>query len=45
MKTIFDAQENTLRKCIEEKTSLTENFEIAQAKIKDGIIELEALRR
>lgn len=45
MKTIFDAQENTLKKCIEEKTSLTENFEIAQAKIKDGIIELEALRR
>lgn len=45
METILEAQESTLRRCMEEKASLTENFEIAQAKIKDGIIALEALRR
>lgn len=45
MEAILEGQEDTLRKCMEEKASLAESFEIAQAKIKDGIIALEALRR
>lgn len=41
MKEILDAQEETLKKCKEEKATATQEFEIAQAKIKDGISALD----
>ena len=41
MKEILDAQEETLKKCREEKATATQEFEIAQAKIKDGISALD----